>query len=158
MKDEKLMAKLAWMRFQIVPIDTNHFQSVDNEIDYDIEFSEGLTQIIVKVDIGNGIKISTLEKMLDSPKELLTDYLGTYYSAELESEFQINLASNRLYFKSKGYLPSHLRVAGQNLFLIYPIYADTYADKFEFVRDQEGRVVGLYRCNDRVRKLYFSKQ
>lgn len=157
-KDEKLVAKLAWMRFQLVPIDTNHFQSVDNEIDYDIEFSEDLTQIIVKVDIGNGIKISTLEKMLDSPKELLTDYLGTYYSAELESEFKITLASNNLYFKSKSCSPSHLRVAGQNLFLIYPIYADTYADKFEFVRDQEGRVVGLYRCNDRVRKLYFSKQ
>jgi len=157
-KDEKLVAKLAWMRFQLVPIDTNHFQSVDNEIDYDIEFSEDLTQIIVKVDIGNGIKISTLEKMLDSPKELLTDYLGTYYSAELESEFKITLASNNLYFKSKSCSQSHLRVAGQNLFLIYPIYADTYADKFEFVRDQEGRVVGLYRCNDRVRKLYFSKQ
>jgi CubicO group peptidase (beta-lactamase class C family) len=40
---------------------------------------------------------------------------------------------------------------------LIPIYADTYTDKFEFVQDQEGRVVGLYRCNDRVRKLYFSK-
>jgi hypothetical protein len=62
--------------------------------------------------------------MLDSPKELLTDYLGTYYSAELESEFKITLASNNLYFKSKSCSPSHLRVAGQNLFLIYPIYAE----------------------------------
>ncbi|BAZ22095.1 beta-lactamase [Kalymmatonema gypsitolerans NIES-4073] len=153
-KDEKLMVKLAWMYFQLVPIDTNHFQSVDNEIDYDIEFSEDFTRMIVKVDIGNGIKTYSLEKMLDSPKDLLTDYLGTYYSAELESDFKITLANNKLYFKSKGYPPSHLKVVGQDLFLIYLIYAD----KFEFVRDREGRVVGLYRCSDRVRRLYFSKQ
>ncbi|MFQ4140861.1 serine hydrolase domain-containing protein [Chlorogloeopsis sp. ULAP02] len=157
-KDGKLMAKLAWMYFQLIPIDTNHFQSVDNEIDYDIEFSEDFTRMIVKVDIGNEIKTSTLEKMLDSPKDLLTDYLGTYYSAELESDFKITLANNKLYFKSKGYSPSHLRVAGQDLFLIYLICTDIYADKFEFVRDQEGRVVGLYRCSDRIRRLYFSKQ
>lgn len=146
------------MYFQLAPIDTKHFQSVDNEIDYDIEFSEDLTRMIVKVELANGITTSTLEKTLDSPNDLLTDYLGTYYSAELESEFQIILANNKLYFKSKGYSPSHLRIVGQDLFLIYPICADIYADKFEFVRDPEGRVVGLYRCSHRVRRLYFSKQ
>ncbi|OYD86823.1 penicillin-binding protein [Nostoc sp. 'Peltigera membranacea cyanobiont' 213] len=156
-EDEKLMANLAGMHFPFVPIDTKHFQSADNEIDYDIEFSEDLTQIIVKVDIGNAIKISTLEKMLDSPKELLTDYLGTYYSTELESEFKIILASSILYLKSKGCSPSHLKVVGQDLFLTYLTYANINADKFEFVRDRDGQVVGLYRCNDRVRRLYFRR-
>ncbi|ESA39133.1 hypothetical protein N836_02260 [Leptolyngbya sp. Heron Island J] len=158
-KDEKLMAKLAWMYFQLVPIDTNHFQSIDNEIDYDIEFSEDLTRMIVRVDSGNGIKAYTLEKMLDTPKDLLTDYLGTYYSAELESEFKITSANNKLYCKNKGCSPSHLRVVGQALFLVYHVNVDSiHTNKFEFVRDQEDRVVGLYRCCDRVRKLYFSKQ
>ncbi|MDF5727435.1 MAG: serine hydrolase [Rhizonema sp. PD38] len=153
-KDEKLMAKLAWMYFQLVPIDTNRFQSVDNEIDYDIKFSEDLTRMIVKVDIGNGIETSTLEKILDSPEALLTDYLGTYYSTELESDLKITLANNKLYFKSKGYPLSYLISVGQDLFITYLIYAD----KFEFVRDREGQVFGLYRCSDRVQRLYFSKQ
>lgn len=142
------------MYFQLIPINTNHFQSVDNEFDYDIEFSENDTQMIVKVDTGNGIIINTLEKMLLSPKDILADYLGTYYSAELESDFKINLTDNKLYYKSKGYPPSHLRSFGQNLFLIYL----THVDKFEFVRDGENRVIGLYRCCDRVQRLYFSKQ
>lgn len=159
-KDKKLMAKLAWLYFQLVPMDANHFRSFGNEndIDYDVEFPEDLSQMIVKVDLGDGIKTSTLEKLLDSPKEISTDYLGTYYSPELKSDFEITLANNKLYFKSKGYSPSHLRVAEQDLFIIYSIYDLMYVDKFEFVRDREGRVVGLYRCSDRVRRLYFSKQ
>ncbi|MBE8992298.1 serine hydrolase domain-containing protein [Nostoc sp. LEGE 12450] len=153
-KGEKLMAKLAWMYFQLIPIDTNHFKSVDNEINYDIEFAEDFTRMIVKIDIDNSIKTYTLEKMLDSPKDLWTDYLGIYYSVELESKFKITLANSKLYFHNKGYPPSHLRVAGKNLFLIYL----NHVDKFEFVRDREGQVIGLYRCCDRVRRLYFSKQ
>ncbi|MFN6567971.1 serine hydrolase domain-containing protein [Dendronalium sp. ChiSLP03b] len=153
-EDEKLMAKLAWMYFQLIPIDTNHFQSVDNETDYNIEFSEDINRMIVKIDIGDGIKTYTLEKILDSPKDILADYVGTYYSAELEYHFKINLVDDKLYYKSKGYPPSHLKVAGQNLFLRYL----TYIDKFEFVRDREGQIVALYRCSDRVRRLYFSKQ
>ncbi len=153
-KNGKLMAKLAWMYFQLIPIDTNHFQSVDNEIDYDIEFSEDIIHLIGKLDIGDGIKTYTFEKILDSPKDILADYPGTYYSAELERDFKINLLDNKLYYKSKGYPPSHLIVAGQNAFLRY----FTYVDKFELVRDREGQVIGLYRCCDRVRRLYFSKQ
>ncbi|MBD2534704.1 beta-lactamase family protein [Nostoc flagelliforme FACHB-838] len=153
-KDEKLMAKLAWMYFQLVPIDINHFQSIDNEIDYVIEFCKDSPEMIVKVNINNSIKTSTLEKMLDSPRDSLTGYLGTYYAAELDSSFKIILANSKLYIKSKGYPPFHLRVAGQNLFLIYL----NHVDKFEFVRDKEGRIMGLYRCCNRVRKLYFSKQ
>ncbi|MCW5318167.1 serine hydrolase [Nostoc sp. KVJ3] len=153
-KNGKLMAKLAWMYFQLIPIGTNYFQSADNEIDYDIEFSEDIIRLIGKLDIGNGIKTYTFEKILDSPKDMLADYPGTYYSAELEYDFKINLVNNKLYYKSKGYPPSHLIVAGQNVFLRYLIYVD----KFELVRDREGRVIGLYRCCDRVRRLYFSKQ
>ncbi|BAZ17063.1 hypothetical protein NIES4071_89410 [Calothrix sp. NIES-4071] len=119
-----------------------------------LEFSKDLTLITVKVDTNNGIITNTLEKMLDSPKDILADYLGTYYSAELESDFKINLVDNKLYYKSKGYPPSPLLSFGQNLFLIYL----THVDKFEFVQDRENRVIGLYRCCDRVRKLYFSKQ
>ena len=125
-KDEKLMAKLAWMYFQLAPIDSTHFQSVDNEIDYDIEFPENPSQMIVKVDPGNGIKVYTLEKMLGYATDILADYVGTYYSAELEFSYKLYLEDNKLFVKYKGRSPFELRSIGQDLFLLE-------SDKFEFM-------------------------
>ena len=87
------------------------------------------------------------------------DYLGTYYSTELESDFKITSENNKLYFKDKCCSLSPLRVVEQDLVLVYRIHEENiHTNKFEFVRDQEDRIVGLYRCCDRVRRLYFSKQ
>ncbi|MFM2303486.1 MAG: hypothetical protein RLZZ135_895 [Cyanobacteriota bacterium] len=150
-KDEKLMAKLAWMYFQLVPIDATHFQSIDGAFDYDIEFPDDPNQMIVKVDAGKGIEIFTLQKMLASTSQRLTDYIGTYYSAELESSYTVTLEDNKLFVKGKGYPPFNLRSIGQDLFL-------AENDRFEFIRDEQGRVIGFDRCGDRVRRLHFSKQ
>jgi CubicO group peptidase (beta-lactamase class C family) len=150
-KDEKLMAKLAWMYFQLVPIDATHFQSIDNEFDYDIEFPDDPNRMIVKVDAGKGIEIFTLQKMLASTSQELTDYIGTYYSAELESSYKVTLEENKLFVKCKGYPLFNLRSIGQDLF-----FAEN--DRFEFIRDEQGRIIGFDRCGNRVRRLHFTKQ
>jgi CubicO group peptidase (beta-lactamase class C family) len=149
-KDGKLMARVAWMYFQLAPIDSTHFQSVDNEIDCDLEFPENPAQMIVRVDPGNGVKVYTLEKMLSSATDILVDYVGTYYSAELEFSYEIYLEDNKLFVKYKGKSPFQLRSISQDLFLLE-------ADKLEFVR-KEGRVIGFDRCSDRLLRLHFSKQ
>ncbi|WP_309739060.1 MULTISPECIES: serine hydrolase domain-containing protein [unclassified Chamaesiphon] len=151
LKDEKLMAKLAWMYFQLVLIDATHFQSVDNEIDYDLDFHEDPTRPIVKVDIGNGVKEFTLEKMLETAPDLLTDYVGTYYADELEFSYQLYLDDNKIRVKHKGIEPFQLRSIRKD-FLLFK------ADKFEFIRDDRGIVIGFDRCSDRVRRVHFSKQ
>jgi CubicO group peptidase (beta-lactamase class C family) len=151
LKDEKLMAKIAWMYFQLIPIDATHFQSVDNEIDYDIEFPEDSTRPIVKVDVGNGVKQFALEKMSNTAPDLLTDYIGTYYADELDFSYQIYLSDNKIWVKQKGCLPFQLRSIRKDLLLVK-------ADKLEFIRDERGIVIGFDRCGDRVRRLHFSKQ
>jgi hypothetical protein len=145
------MAKLAWMYFQLAPIDSTHFQSIDGEFDYDIEFPKNSTQMIVKVDPGNGAKVYTLEKMLGSATDILADYIGTYYSTELEFSYELYLEDDRLFVKYKGKSPFDLKSIGQDLFLVE-------ADKFEFVRDKQSRVIGFDRCSDRVRRLHFNKK
>ncbi len=154
-EDEKLMAKFAWMYFQLVPIDSNHFQSIDGafdyDFDYDIEFPDNPNQMIVKVDAGKGIEILIFQKMPAGASQELTDYIGTYYSAELESSYTVNLEDNQLFVKSKGYPPFNLRSIGQDLFL-------AEGDLFEFIRDEQERVIGFDRCGSRVRRLHFSKQ
>jgi CubicO group peptidase (beta-lactamase class C family) len=150
-KDEKLMAKLAWMYFQLVPIDATHFQSVDGAFDYDIEFPDDPNQMIVKVDAGKGIEFFTLQKMLASASQELTDYIGTYYSVELESSYNTILEEDKLFLKSKGYPPVHLKSIGEDLFL-------AENDQFEFIRDENDLIIGFDRCGNRVRRLHFTKQ
>jgi hypothetical protein len=152
-KDEKLIAKVVEMYFQLIPIDATHFQSVDGVFNYDIdiEFPGDPNQMIVKVDAGKGIEIFTLQKMLASTSQRLTDYIGTYYSAELESSYKVTLEDNKLFVNVKGYPPCHLRSIGQDLFL-------AENDRFEFIRDDNNLIIGFDRCGNRVRRLHFIKQ
>jgi hypothetical protein len=147
-KEEKLMAKLAWMYFQLAPIDSTHFQSIDGEFNYDVEFPDNSTQMIVKVDPGNGIKVYTLEKMISSTTDTLVDYVGNYYSAELEFNSEIYLEDNQLFIKYKYRSPFQLKSIGQDLFLLE-------ADRCEFERDEQSRVIGFDRCSDRVRRIHY---
>jgi CubicO group peptidase (beta-lactamase class C family) len=152
-KDGKLIAKVARMYFQLVPIDSNYFQSVDNEFNYDIgiEFPINSAQMIVEVNAGKGIEVFTLKKMLASTSDRLTDYLGTYYSAELKSSYNVVLEEDKLFLKSKGYPPVHLKSIGQDLFL-------AENDRFEFIRDEQELIIGFDQCGNRVRRLHFTRQ
>jgi CubicO group peptidase (beta-lactamase class C family) len=150
-KDDKLMAKLAWMYFQLAPIDSSHFQSIDAVYNYDIEFPDRSTQMVVKVNAGKGLEIFTLQKLLAATSQSSTDYIGSYYSAELDSSYKITLEEDKLSVKCKGSPPFYLKSIGENLF-----FAE--GDRFEFIRDEQERVIGFDLCGDRVRRLHFTKQ
>jgi CubicO group peptidase (beta-lactamase class C family) len=150
-KDEKLMAKVAGMYFKLAPINSNNFQSVDNQIDCDIEFPDDRTQMLVKVNTGKGIKIFTCQKMLGSESQELADYIGTYYSDELDCRYKLTLSEEKLYLKCKGNVPFELKSIGRELF-----FAGN--DRFAFIRNKGEQIIGLDRCSDRVRRIHFSKQ
>lgn len=150
-KDEKLMAKVAGMYFQLAPIDSNNFQSVDNQIDCDIKFPDNRTQMLVKVNANKDIKIFTCQKMLGSISQELADYIGTYYSAELDCSYKLTLSEGKLYLKCNGNIPFDLKSIGQDLFFLE-------SDRFKFIRDDRAQIIGFDRCGDRVRRIHFSKQ
>jgi CubicO group peptidase (beta-lactamase class C family) len=129
-KDEKLMAKVAGMYFQLAPIDSNNFQSVDNQIDCDIEFPDDRTQMLVKVNANKDIKIFTCQKMLGSTSQGLADYIGTYYSAELDCSYSLTLSEGKIYLKCKGNIPFALKSIGEDLFFIE-------SDRFEFINQDK---------------------
>ncbi|WP_295615111.1 hypothetical protein [Chamaesiphon sp. GL140_3_metabinner_50] len=81
----------------------------------------------------------------------LADYIGTYYSAELDCSYKVTLSEGKLYLKCKGNIPFELRSIGQDLFFAGD-------DCFKFIRDEQEQIIGLDRCGDRVRRLHFSKQ
>jgi CubicO group peptidase (beta-lactamase class C family) len=81
----------------------------------------------------------------------LVDFIGTYYSAELEFNYEIHLKNRKLLVKYKGHPSFQLRSIGKDIFF-------GQGDRFEFVRDDRGTVIGLDRCSDRVLRLHFIKQ
>ncbi len=152
-KDEKLTAKVVEMYFQLISIDATHFQSIDSTFNYDIDidFPGDLNQMIARINAGKGIEIFTLQKMLASTPQGLTDYIGTYYSTELESDYRATSEGNKLFIKGKGYPPFHLRPISQDSFL-------AENDQFEFIRDEDNLIIGFNRCGNRVRQIHFIKQ
>jgi CubicO group peptidase (beta-lactamase class C family) len=153
-KDGKLMVKLWGRCFQLVPIDPNHFQSIgDQYYDYDVEFPIDSDRVKIEVDNfdGKGLKVEFLQKMLTTAPDRLIDYLGTYYSAELESSYNMVLEEDKLFFSRKGYSPVHLKSIEEDLFI-------AENDRFEFIRDEKNLIIGFDRCGNRVRQLHFAKQ
>jgi CubicO group peptidase (beta-lactamase class C family) len=153
-KDGKLMVKLWGLCFQLIPIDSNHFQSVGHQYyDYDVEFLIDSDQVKIEVDNldGNGLKVEFLQKMLITAPDRLMDYLGTYYSDELEASYNMILEEDKLFFERKGSSPVHLRSIEKDLFI-------AENDLFEFIRDASDIIIGFDRCGNRVRRLHFSKQ
>jgi hypothetical protein len=77
--------------------------------------------------------------------------LGKYYSGELEIIYRIDLVeNNELFVSYKNCLPLQIECIGNDLFL-------SKADKFEFIRDRDGQVIGFDRCGNRVRRIRFNK-
>jgi CubicO group peptidase (beta-lactamase class C family) len=153
-KDGKLMVELWGLCFQLVPIDSNHFQSIGHQYyDYDVEFPIDSDRMKIEVDNldGNGLKVEFLQKMLTTAPDRLIDYLGTYYSAELESSYNMTLEEDKIFFRRKGYSPVHLKSIEEDLFL-------AENDRFEFIRDENNLIIGFDRCGNRVRRLHFTKQ
>jgi CubicO group peptidase (beta-lactamase class C family) len=154
LKDEKLMARRGWVYFQLMSIDSIHFESaVDAVFDYNFEFFTDPNKSSIKVDTcdHNGIQSFVLEKISINPHILLTDYIGNYYSNELEFGCKIYLDENKLYVKYKGSTPFQLKYVEQNLLLLE-------AAKIEFTRNEQEQIIGFDRCGDRVRRINFSKQ
>jgi CubicO group peptidase (beta-lactamase class C family) len=154
LKDGKLMARRGWVYFQLRPIDSIHFESAaDAVFDYNFEFFTAPNKSSIKLDTcdRNGIQSFVLEEISIDPHILFTDYVGDYYSNELEFACKIYLEEDKLHVKYKGSPPFQLKYIEQDLLLLE-------AAKIEVVRDEQRRVIGFDRCGDRVRRIHFSKQ
>jgi CubicO group peptidase (beta-lactamase class C family) len=153
-KDEKLMARRGWVYFQLIPIDSSHFQS-DSEAFFYYNFNFVTDNDKNRIDVdtyeSNKIQAFILEKMSIDPHIMLADYVGDYYSVELEFACKIYLDEKQLFVKYKGSSPFKLKYIEQDLFLIE-------ASRFDFIRNKQEQIIGFDRCGDRVRQIHFSKQ
>jgi hypothetical protein len=83
--------------------------------------------------------------------EDLADYVGRYFSEELETFYTLSLADGKLRL-------SHLRLDDADLVPGEEVDRFAGADlSFEFERDRNGKVIGFYLSNVRTRDVRFER-
>jgi CubicO group peptidase (beta-lactamase class C family) len=145
-KDGNLIIQQRSIEFQLVSIEVDRFQLANNS-HFTYEFPADTDQMRMKVDSGDGLQVHIWDKLLVTAPDLLTDYVGTYYSEETDSNYQVMLEGDKL--KLKPVLS--IEWICKDLLL-------TEEYRLECVRDDDDRVVGFDFCGNRVRRLRFTKQ
>lgn len=102
---------------------------------------------------GNTI-VAPRVKPLDPKSTNLNDYVGTYYSPELETSYRIILKDNKLSTQHIRHDPTDLTSTGNDTFS-----TDTwFMGRIEFVRDKDSRVSEMKVSSGRVKNVRFVKQ
>ena len=98
-----------------------------------------------------GIVNQAVKAASDSPAQL-AEYVGRYYSDELDANYTLSIAGNKLVARKK---------VGDEL-ILSPQFADVFgnSDKgisIKFSRGQNGRVTGFLLNTSRIKRLVFRK-
>lgn len=156
-KNETLMMKQPSLERPLIPIAANQFRVLegDSSLVYGnvlYEFPVDSLQMLIQTEVGGDIQTSVWEKLSSNQSIQLTDYLGSYYSEELESNKQIILEDDNLYIRGRHTPTVLLTSLGQDLF-----FMTESGDQLEFLRDSDHRVIAFSLHGDSIGQLYFTK-
>jgi CubicO group peptidase (beta-lactamase class C family) len=156
-KNETLMMKQPSLERPLIPIAANQFRLLegDSSLVYRnvlYEFPVDSRQMLIQTQIDGDIQTSVWEKLSSNPSIQLTDYLGSYYSDELESNKQIIMEDDNLYIRGRHTPTLLLTSLGQDLF-----FKPESGNELEFLRDSDHRVIAFTIYGDSIGQLYFTK-
>jgi len=142
------------MNFQIVPLSKTQFRSVDGTVDTDIRFekqdkNEPL-QIHVEIE---GEKPVTFEAIqLVSPTSAqLAEYVGEYYSDELQVTYKLVLENGKLFFRYRNAPKKPLSPTLSDMFKVR-------GTTIHFIRDDQNRISAFTLSTERVRNIRFVRK
>jgi CubicO group peptidase (beta-lactamase class C family) len=156
-KNETLMMKQPSLERPLIPIAANQFRLLEGDSSLVCgnvlyEFPVDSRQMLIQTEIDGDIQTSVWEKLSPNLSIQLTDYLGSYYSDELESNKQIILENDNLYIRGRHTPTQLLTSLGQELF-----FMSESGDQLEFLRDSDHRVIAFTIYGDSIGQLYFTK-
>lgn len=149
-QEGKLMVEVTGESFQIIPTSPNCFKSVGFPLVIYIEFEKhgppGLPMMKVQME---GSKPDCLERVNAIPLEScqLADYAGDYYSDELGTQYRLLLENGALSVSRENSPREHLKQVSRDLF--------TRRRTYEFIRNEQNRVVGFNLQAGRVKNIQF---
>jgi len=153
-KDGKLMVYSFDSGFQIAPLSKTQFRSVDAPFDVNIRFERQNQSkpLLMHVEV-EGEKPVTLEaiQFVSPPTAKLAEYVGEYYSDELQATYKLVLEEGKLFFRHKNAPEKFLSPTLEDMFRIGGI-------TIHFIRDLWGKVSAFTLSSGRVRNLRFEKK
>jgi CubicO group peptidase (beta-lactamase class C family) len=141
--------------YELAPVGDNRFimLGVPEKIELvvDMDQAGNPSQMSMIVDDGKPSVYPAVKAALDSPAQL-AEYVGSYYSEELDAKYTLSLVGNKLVARKK---------VGDDLTLS-PQFADVFGNSdrsisIRFSRGQNGAVTGFLLNKSRMKGVVFSK-
>jgi CubicO group peptidase (beta-lactamase class C family) len=155
-KDGTLLMKQIPLEYQFVAIAPNQFRLLEGnnrELAYGyMIFEFPPNQMLIHTDTDDGVQTSVWEKLLADMSIDSMDYLGTYYSEELEASKEIFLEDGNLYVRGRHTTTLLLESIGRDLFI-----TPEWGSQLEFLR-KDDRVIAFKLCDMRMGQIHFIKQ
>ena len=137
----------------LVPTSSNTFKLLDVPADVEVKFETAAKkdQLLVSVE-GSSQRIFDKVEHPEFKEENLKEYVGEYYSTEVETTYTISVKDGKieLYQARHGLIPA--KVLFKDV-----LTADYPTNVVQFVRDSKGKVTGILITNGRVRNAWFKK-
>ena len=154
LEDGKLIANLFDLSFQIVALSKTQFRSVDAPFDTDIRFEKQHQNKPLRIHVTmEGEKPVTFEAIqLVSPTPAqLAEYVGDYYSDELQFTYKLVLEEGKLFFRHRNAPKKPLSPTLTDMFKV------SYAT-IHFTRDHQNKISGFTLSTERVRDIRFVRK
>lgn len=153
LKDGKLMADAFGFNFQLAPVSCTQFRAVDAPVNVRIEFETPENKpLLMHVSVPNQM-VQTFEAL--KPVELTSDqqaeYVGDYYSDELQVTYKVALEEKKLFFRHKNAPEKPLTPTFKDEFSVASL-------NIQFIRDKQNQVVAFIMNSERVKNKRFVKQ
>jgi len=137
----------------IVPIKKDIFKMLDVDVDLEVRFETKMNQMHMLVSTsGNSPSIFDRIEAPEITDEELVEYVGQYYSTEVETTYTISIKEGKI----QMYHPRHGTIPLEPLFRDV-LSGDWPIGMVQIVRNSNGQVTGILSSNGRVRNAWFKK-
>ncbi|HAS46407.1 MAG TPA: penicillin-binding protein [Microscillaceae bacterium] len=136
---------------KLLPISKNAFKMIGDTEDVTVTFnknSKGEDRISLKINDRTPLEYVKYQKNVP-----LDDYLGSYKSPELSTDYSLVIENNQLMLKHFRTGKIALKPVRKNIFKS----GNYLCKKLEFIRNKKGQVIGFEISNWRLNKLRFTK-
>ncbi len=153
-KDGKLAADVSGQVFQFAPLSATRFRGVGGPVAVVLNFQKPdptkAPTMSIEVEGQQPVTLEAVEVVTPTASQL-AEYVGDYYSDELQATFKITIDGGTLILKRKNSPSLSLLATLKDQFVAGP-------GNVTFIRDEKNRVVGLSVNAGRVTNIRFVKQ
>jgi len=151
-ENNELVLEFLGRRIRLKPLSENQFKSVNSPIDFNVEFGDcngKSSTLTLRIEDGKP-EIFKAVKQVSPILSMLKEYVGEYFSEELETVYSLILRKSKLYFKYRNAPKEPLKPTVKDEFTVDSM-------SIQFMRKNGGRIVGFILNSRRAKHIYFKR-